>query len=90
MMCDRTTTKIASGQSGFIQFIVMPIFQTLSHIVPVINDVQLKYALKNIHRWTVRTEAEKKLVEKEEKMKQVMQEASNKKKIEMVKDDNSK
>lgn len=26
MMCDRTTTNIAGGQAGFIQFVVMPIF----------------------------------------------------------------
>jgi hypothetical protein len=27
MMCDRLTTNIAGGQAGFIQFVVMPIFQ---------------------------------------------------------------
>ena len=80
MMCDRKTTKIASGQAGFIQFIVMPIFSTLSHIVPVINDVPISYGNTNIEKWNVRTEAEKKLVEKEEKMKQLMSEAANKKK----------
>lgn len=26
MMCDRDTTNIAGGQAGFIQFVVMPIF----------------------------------------------------------------
>lgn len=26
MMCDRETTNIASGQAGFIQFVVMPVF----------------------------------------------------------------
>lgn len=84
MMCDRKTTKIASGQAGFIQFIVMPIFSTLSHIVPVINDVQLAYGDTNIEKWKVRTEAEKKLIEKEEKMKQLMSEAANKKKLELA------
>lgn len=26
MLCDRETTKIAGGQTGFISFVVMPIF----------------------------------------------------------------
>lgn len=26
MLCDRETTKVAGGQAGFIQFVVMPIF----------------------------------------------------------------
>ena len=34
MMCDRTTTNIAGGQAGFIQFVVMPIFTQLSTICP--------------------------------------------------------
>ena len=36
MMCDRTTTNIAGGQAGFIQFVVMPIFNQLSVICPEI------------------------------------------------------
>ena len=26
MLCDRDTTNIATGQAGFIQFVVMPVF----------------------------------------------------------------
>lgn len=39
MLCDRETTNIAGGQSGFIQFCVMPIFNQLAQISPGINDV---------------------------------------------------
>lgn len=50
----------------------MPIFITLSNIVPVIKDVQLDSGNKNLVHWANRVEAEKKLAEKEEKMKQLM------------------
>lgn len=36
MMCDRTMTNIAGGQAGFIQFVVMPIFNQLAIICPSI------------------------------------------------------
>ena len=36
MLCDRDTTNVAGSQSGFISFVVMPLFQTLSHFVPEI------------------------------------------------------
>jgi hypothetical protein len=39
MMCDRTTTNIAGGQAGFIQFVVMPIFNQLSVICPNIAEL---------------------------------------------------
>ena len=69
MLCDRDTTKVAGGQAGFIQFIVMPIFSTLSQVVPEISDVQLAGGHQNLEKWDIRAEAEKKLLEKEEKMK---------------------
>lgn len=28
-LCDRHTTEVAGGQSGFIQFVVLPIFRQL-------------------------------------------------------------
>ena len=37
MMCDRTTTNIAGGQAGFIQFVVLPIFYQLGEICPEIQ-----------------------------------------------------
>jgi hypothetical protein len=42
MMCDRTTTNIAGGQAGFIQFVVMPIFAQLAEICPAIEDLQIE------------------------------------------------
>ena len=58
MLCDRDTTVMASGQTGFIQFIVVPIFEQLAQISPGISDVQLANGKININKWNVRTEAE--------------------------------
>jgi len=56
MLCDRETTKVAPGQEGFIQFVVMPIFITLSNIVPEISDMQLDSGNKNLVHWKNRVE----------------------------------
>ena len=68
MMCDRTTTNIAGGQAGFIQFVVMPIFTQLSTICPDIQDLQLATGYKNIEKWKARANKEQKLREKEDKL----------------------
>ena len=47
----------------------MPIFITLSNIVPEISDMQLDSGNKNLVHWKNRVETEKKLAEKEQKMK---------------------
>ena len=41
MMCDRTTTNIAGGQAGFIQFVVLPIFYQLADICTEIEQLQI-------------------------------------------------
>ena len=72
IMCDRTTTNIAGGQAGFIQFVVMPIFHQLANICPNINDLQLATGKDNIEKWKVRAEEEKKLKEKEDKRRALL------------------
>ena len=67
IMCDRTTTNIAGGQAGFIQFVVMPIFQQLANVCPEINALQLESGRENIEKWKIRAEHEKRLKEKEDK-----------------------
>ena len=39
MMCDRTSTNIAGGQAGFIQFVVLPIYYQLGEICPDIHTL---------------------------------------------------
>ena len=60
MLCDRDTTQIAGGQPGFIQYVVMPIFKQLAQISPIVNDVQLASGFRNLEKWALRVEAEKK------------------------------
>ena len=50
-LCDRTTTNIASSQSGFISFVVMPVFKQLSHLAPQMEQVQIAYGERNIQKW---------------------------------------
>lgn len=77
MLCDRETTQIAGGQSGYISFVVTPIFEQLAQISPVIKDVQLTNAKQNVEKWNIRAEAEKKQREREMKMKALLQNASS-------------
>lgn len=68
MMCDRTTTNIAGGQAGFIQFVVLPIFYQLADICPEIEQLQIANGKINIEKWKVRADAEKKVKEKEDRL----------------------
>ena len=68
MMCDRTTTNIAGGQAGFIQFVVLPIFYQLAEISPEIEELQIASGLKNIEKWKVRAEYEREVNEKEDRL----------------------
>lgn len=34
MLCDRDTVKVAGSQPGFVDFVTMPLFKTLCHLVP--------------------------------------------------------
>ena len=88
MLCDRETTRIAGGQSGFIQFVVMPIFQQLSNIATDINNLQLENGTKNIEKWKVRAVAEQKQQDKEKAMKALIAKNSEKQSFGLsIKDD---
>lgn len=81
MMCDRTTTNVAGGQAGFIQFVVMPIFYQLADICPEIHTLQLETGRQNIEKWKVRADSEKKQKEKEDQMKEILAQAVSKGKV---------
>lgn len=66
MMCDRTTTDITKGQSGFIQFVVLPIFYQLNEICPDIEHMQIAEGNANIESWKIRAEYERKHNERQE------------------------
>lgn len=59
-MCDRYETKIAPGQAGFIQFLVMPIFYQLSEVCPEIKDLQIEAGNQNIEKWKIKASFEEK------------------------------
>ena len=74
MLCDRTTTNVASSQPGFIGFVPMPFFTQLVNIMPVLNDniEVLKINLKNWKEYTETDEDKKVYLKKgeDEEMKQ--------------------
>ena len=38
MLCDRAQTSVVDSQPGFINFVVMPLYQVISNITPLINS----------------------------------------------------
>jgi calcium/calmodulin-dependent 3',5'-cyclic nucleotide phosphodiesterase len=51
-MCDRTSeVSVATGQIGFINFIVRPYFMTVTNIIPALNDTAIKILDENLQSW---------------------------------------
>jgi len=65
MLCDRDTTKVAGSQPSFVDFVVMPLFQTLTHLVPELQSEGdcLDNIKANKKRWSEieETESEKEI-----------------------------
>ena len=40
-LCDRTTTSISKSQPGFMNFIVVPLFQTISNLMPKMKQLEI-------------------------------------------------
>jgi len=60
-LCDRTTTDVGKSQVGFINFIVMPLFQTMSFYLPsiIIFEENVKKNLeyfKNVEKFDIEYE----------------------------------
>jgi len=49
-LCDRETTQIAQSQPGFVNFILAPLFATVSEIMPELKQLELN-AKKNAEQW---------------------------------------
>ena len=49
-LCDRLTTNITKSQPGFLNFIVIPLFQVISEVTPVMNELE-QNARKNVKEW---------------------------------------
>lgn len=57
-LCDRNTTNVASNQPGFINFIVMPLFKSMSTILPGMQFL-VDRASENSENWVNYTETDK-------------------------------
>jgi|APSaa5957512535_1039671.scaffolds.fasta_scaffold132458_1 cAMP-specific phosphodiesterase 4 len=62
MLCDRATTNVASSQPGFIGFVPLPLFISLSNVLPELSEVvtQMKNNKENWKSY-VETEENKKI-----------------------------
>ena len=65
MLCDRTTTHVAKSQPGFIQFVSLPLFTTLSAIMPELNkEIQSMKANSDTWKSYEETEEDKRVYER--------------------------
>lgn len=56
-LCDRKTTNVAKSQNGFISFIVLPLFQSVSELLPSIECLH-ETAKANKLKWEGHQETE--------------------------------
>jgi hypothetical protein len=53
-MCDRLTTRVSKSQIGFIEFVVLPLFNAFSMVAPWVGERVLPQLLENKERHKVR------------------------------------
>ena len=56
-LCDRETTQIPQSQPGFVNFILMPLFSTISRLMPGVKQLELN-AARNAESWKTYEETE--------------------------------
>ena len=64
MLCDRLTTNVKNSQPGFINFVPLPLFVSLAHVIPQVSEV-VSAMKTNKEEWKnyLETEDNKKLYE---------------------------
>lgn len=74
MLCDRKSTNVAGAQNGFINYVTMPLFTTLSAFVPHLaaENGAIANMKSNLEKWKsyVETEADKKVYQIKEQVAQ--------------------
>lgn len=62
MLCDRATNNVASSQPGFIGFVPLPLFISMSNVLPELSEVvtQMKNNKENWKNY-VETDDDKKI-----------------------------
>jgi len=56
-LCDRSTTQISKSQPGFLNFICLPLFQTISEIMPEMKQLE-NNTRDNVKHWAEMEESE--------------------------------
>ena len=56
-LCDRLTTQISKSQPGFLNFICLPLFQTISEIMPEMKQLE-NNTRDNVKHWAEMEESE--------------------------------
>jgi hypothetical protein len=56
-LCDRKTVKIPKTQPGFINFVVMPLFKSLSKVLPQMSPL-VENCGKTVTHWSTHEETE--------------------------------
>ena len=56
-LCDRETTQIAQSQPGFVNFILAPLFATVSEVMPELKQLEIN-AKENAEKWKTFEETE--------------------------------
>ena len=51
MLCDRSTTKVAASQPGFISFVSLPMIKAVSAILPKLREEAIPNLKKNKETW---------------------------------------
>lgn len=57
MLCDRSNTKVAGSQAGFIGFVPLPIFTALSNVIPELGECVAQMKI-NSKTWKAYEETE--------------------------------
>jgi cAMP-specific phosphodiesterase 4 len=57
MLCDRSTTRVAGSQPGFISFVSLPLFTNLAQIMPELN-LEVQAMKNNCETWKTYEETE--------------------------------
>lgn len=58
MLCDRDNTNVAGSQPGFLDFVVMPLYQVMTSFLPKIADECIPNLKANKATWQSYTETE--------------------------------
>ena len=57
-LCDRETTQIPQGQPSFVSYILLPLYQTVSQLMPQVKQLE-ENARSNMEKWKTYEESDR-------------------------------